>query len=394
MQKTYVLDANVLLQAPYALESFEDNHIVLPLAVLEELDDRKGADGEAGNNARHVLRFLERLRLQGDLVKGVTLPSGGTVRLEVNHVDAALPQGIEPGSRAGRVLKVCRGLMDEGAPVTLVSRDMVARIRAQMMEVPAEDFTTDRLPDGAQPYTGRAEVYISDSLLTAFKKKGAPAEELYTVDGAGERKPVSLTENQFVQVTALRFGGVRPFGVKPRSVGQQFLQEALLLPVAEAPLAIIQGPAGTAKTFYALAAGLEQVLEAEERPYRKILVCRPNAQFDADIGFLPGSEQEKISSLMRPIVDNLEILLDLEGKKKERRSEEELRGRIDYLFDTGVIAAEAMNFMRGRSITDTWHHPGGKGHQGSAAGGPGPDRPPPAGHPEQRIDLRQRPHEG
>ena len=103
-----------------------------------------------------------------------------------------------------------------------------------MMEVPAEDFTTDRLPDGAQPYTGRAEVYISDSLLTAFKKKGAPAEELYTVDGAGERKPVSLTENQFVllrsdtepkktmlgrfheeRVTALRFGGVRPFGVKP-----------------------------------------------------------------------------------------------------------------------------------------------------------------------------------
>lgn len=372
MQKTYVLDANVLLQAPYALESFEDNHIVLPLAVLEELDTLKGAGGEAGNNARQALRFLEDLRLRGDLVKSVILPSGGTVRLEVNHVDAALPQGIEPGSWAGRVLKVCRGLMDEGTPVTLVSRDMVARIRAQMMGVPAEDFTTDRLPDGAQPYTGRTEVYIPDGLLTTFKKKGAPAEELYTVDGAGERKPVSLTENQFVllrsdtepkktmlgrfheeRVTALRFGGVRPFGVKPRSVGQQFMQEALL-PAEEAPLAIFQGPAGTAKTFYALAAGLEQVLEAEERPYRKILVCRPNAQFDADIGFLPGSEQEKISPLMRPIVDNLEILLDLEEKKKERRSEEELRGRIDYFFDTGVITAEAMNFIRGRSITDTW----------------------------------------
>lgn len=133
MQKTYVLDANVLLQAPYALESFEDNHIVLPLAVLEELDTLKGADGEAGNNARQALRFLEDLRLRGDLVKSVILPSGGTVRLEVNHVDAALPQGIEPGSWAGRVLKVCRGLMDEGTPVTLVSRDMVARIRAQMM---------------------------------------------------------------------------------------------------------------------------------------------------------------------------------------------------------------------------------------------------------------------
>ena len=155
------------------------------------------------------------------------------------------------------------------------------------------------------------------------------------MDGAGKQRQVSLTENQFVllrsdtdpkktmlgrfygeKVTALRFGSVHPFDVKPRSVGQQFLQEALLLPAEEVPLAIIQGPAGTAKTFYALAAGLEQVLETEERPYRKILVCRPNAQFDADIGFLPGSEQEKISPLMRPIVDNLEILLDLEGKKR------------------------------------------------------------------------------
>ena len=94
-------------------------------------------------------------------------------------------------------------------------------------------------------------------------------------------------------------------------------------------------------------------MEAEERPYRKILVCRPNAQFDADIGFLPGSEQEKISPLMRPIVDNLEILMDLD-RKKAHRSEEDLHGRIDYLFETGVITAEAMNFMRGRSITDTW----------------------------------------
>ena len=120
----------------------------LPLAVLEELDGLKGADGEAGNNARQALRFLEGLRLSGDLVKGVALPSRGTVRLEVNHVDADLPQGLDPNSRAGRVLKVCRGLMDEGTPATLVSRDMVARIRAQMIGVPAEDFTTDRLPDG------------------------------------------------------------------------------------------------------------------------------------------------------------------------------------------------------------------------------------------------------
>lgn len=372
MQKTYVLDTNVLMQAPYALESFEDNHIILPLAVLEELDGLKRAEGEPGSNARQVIRFLEQLRRQGNLLEGVPLPGGGSLRLEVNHIAVPLPDGMDPSSRDGRVLKVCRGLLEEGTPATLVTRDIVSRIKAQMMGVPAEDFTTDQVPSSAAPYTGRADVYVPNELLASFRKKGLPAGDLYTVDQDGARQPVRLTENQFLllrsdvsekktmlgrfhggRAVPLVHGGARPFGVKPRSVGQQFLQEALLLSADEAPLVIVKGPAGTAKTFYTLAAGLEQVLEAEERTYRKILVCRPNAQFDQDIGFLPGSEQEKISPLLRPIVDNLEILLDLDGKK-EKRTEEELRSRIDYLFTTGVITAEAMNFMRGRSITDTW----------------------------------------
>lgn len=372
MQKTYVLDTNILIQAPYALESFEDNHIVLPLAVLEALDALQQAEGEPGGNARQVIRFLEQLRLRGNLVEGVALPSGGTLRLEVNHVRVALPCGMAPDSSSSRILKVCKGLLDDGVPAILVTRDIMTRIQAQMMGVPAEDFTTDQVPSGAGLYTGRAELYVPDALLSSFKKKGVPAETLYTVDQEGRQHPAALTENQFVLLRSdleerktllgrmqggmavpLRFQSRKPFGVKPRSVGQQFLQEALLLSAEEAPLAIIMGPAGTAKTFYSLAAGLEQVMEAESRTYRKILVCRPNAQFDQDIGFLPGSEQEKISPLMRPIVDNLETLLDLE-RKKESGGEEELRSQIHYLFDTGIITAEAMNFMRGRSITDTW----------------------------------------
>ena len=233
--------------------------------------------------------------------------------------------------------------MDDGVPAILVTRDIVTRIQAQLMGVPAEDFTTDQIPGGAGLYTGRTELYVPDELLSGVQEEGAsPPSTLYTVDREGQRRPAALTENQFVllrsdteekktmlgrfrggTVTPLRCHGRKPFGVKPRSVGQQFLQEALLLGAEEAPLAIIMGPAGTAKTFYSLAAGLEQVMEPESRAYRKILVCRPNAQFDQDIGFLPGSEQEKISPLMRPIVDNLEILLDLE-RKKENGGEEEL----------------------------------------------------------------------
>ena len=148
MQKTYVLDTNILIQAPYALESFEDNHIVLPLAVLEALDALQQAEGEPGGNARQVIRFLEQLRLRGNLVEGVALPSGGTLRLEVNHVRVALPCGMAPDSSSSRILKVCKGLLDDGVPAILVTRDIVTRIQAQMMGVPAEDFTTDQVPSG------------------------------------------------------------------------------------------------------------------------------------------------------------------------------------------------------------------------------------------------------
>lgn len=372
MQKTYVLDSNVLLQAPYALESFEDNHIVLPLAVLEELDTLQSSDGDRGGNARQVIRFLEQVRLQGNLLDGVPLHCGGTLRLEVNHVHTELPHGMDPEDRVSRILKVCKGLTEDGVPVILVSRDIVTRIKAQMMGIPAEEFTTDQISKESLPYTGRADVYVPNDLLSGFKKKGVTAQDLYTLDEQGQQIPVDLTENQFVilhsdtetkktmlgryrsgKVTALEYSNSKPFGVKPRNVGQQFMQEALMMGAKEAPLVIIKGPAGTAKTFYTLAVGLEKVMEQEERQFRKILACRPNAQFDQDIGFLPGSEKEKISPLMRPIVDNLEVLLDLEHKKDRRSSEEELRSRIDYLFETGTITIEAMNFIRGRSITDT-----------------------------------------
>lgn len=372
MEKTYVLDTNVLIQAPHALTSFEEHQVVLPLAVLEELDGLKNADGERGANARQAIRFLEQLRKTGSLTEGVLLPGGGRLRLEVNHVGVELPAGLRPDGADNRILKVCKGLQQEGQQVILVTRDIVARIKAQLMQIPAEDFTTDQVAAPDEQYRGRMDVFVPEEKLGTFKKKGLDPADIYTVDDAGAPQSVELVENQFLilrgdqsgkktllgrfhggRITALCHDKRRPFGVKARNVGQRFLQEALLLPAREAPLVIIKGPAGTAKTFYALAAGLEQVLEQEAPAYRKLLVCRPNAQFDADIGFLPGDEQEKISPLMRPIADNLEILLSQEERVCPR-SEEDLHSRVDYLFTSGIITAEAMNFMRGRSITDTW----------------------------------------
>lgn len=120
-----------------------------------------------------------------------------------------------------------------------------------------------------------------------------------------------------------------------------------------APLVIIQGMAGTAKTFYSLAVGLEKVYNSSSDEYRRIIVCRPNAQFDDDIGFLPGSEKEKIAPLMRPIIDNLEQILDSDEEKRYE-NEEELSDKILEIFERGIIQTEALNFIRGRSLVKTY----------------------------------------
>ena len=124
-------------------------------------------------------------------------------------------------------------------------------------------------------------------------------------------------------------------------------------PADKAPLVIIKGMAGTSKTFYTLAVGLEKVLNNPTGEYRRILISRPNAQFDSDIGFLPGDEQEKISPLMRPIIDNLEQLID-SNEEERYKDEMELQGKIDEIFERGLIQTEALNYIRGRSIVKTY----------------------------------------
>src|SRR5699024_7052095 len=129
----------------------------------------------------------------------------------------------------------------------------------------------------------------------------------------------------------LEYQKSEPYGVSPRNAGQYFLQEALMQPAKDAPLVIVKGMAGTAKTFYSLAVGLEKIVNNPTKEYRRILICRPNAQFDSDIGFLPGDEQEKISPLMRPIIDNLEQLID-SNEQERYRDERELQGKIEEIF--------------------------------------------------------------
>ena len=373
MQKTFILDTNVLIQAPQALLSFDNNEVVLPLVVLEELDLHKKDSGDVGYNVRETIRLLETLRKDGDLTQGVRNECGGSLRVEKNFIDIELPCDMPEHKSDNRILKVCLGLQKTGSrPVVLVSKDILLRIKAQVVGIEAQDYTTEQVSGQKKQYGGRADVFTDASHFHEFKKKGIPRDAVYQSDEEGNISAPELYENEFLiihedqAVNKTQLGRVKgdkiwrldyrketPYGIKPRNVGQYFLQEALMQPADRAPLVIVKGVAGTSKTFYSLAVGLEKVLNRPTGEYRRILICRPNSQFDSDIGFLPGDEQEKISPLMRPIMDNLEQLVD-SNEAERYQNEGELQDKIEEIFDRGLIKAEALNFIRGRSIVQTY----------------------------------------
>ena len=373
MKKIYVLDTNVLIQAPHALKCFEDNEVVLPLVVLEELDTHKRDEGERGANVREAIRILEQLRGSGDLIKGIKLDNGGFLRVEKNFKDVELPKDLSEYKSDNRILKVCKGLTDTSKnKVILVTKDILLRIKAEILGVKSEDYTTEQVAGHSEQYSGRIDVFVPEDVFKDFKKKGIPVDKVYCCDENGKQYAPELFENEFVVVRAdqstnktqmgrvcgkvikkLEYEKSQPYGIKPRNAGQYFLQEALMQPADVAPLVIVKGMAGTAKTFYSLAVGLEKMINRPTGEYRRILVCRPNSQFDDDIGFLPGEEQEKISPLMRPIIDNLEQLID-SNEEERYKDEKELQGKTDEVFERGIVQCEALNFIRGRSILKTY----------------------------------------
>ncbi|WP_026492495.1 PhoH family protein [Butyrivibrio sp. XPD2002] len=373
MKKIYVLDTNVLIQAPHALRCFDDNDVVLPLVVLEELDTHKRDEGERGANVREVIRLLELLREKGDLTKGVELQDGATLRVEKNFKDVELPKDMVEYKSDNRILRVCKGLADTSKEeVILVTKDILMRIKAQLLGIKAQDFTTEQVVSHGEQYSGRIRVYAPEEIFKEFRRKGVPVDAVYTCDENGDKVKPELYENQFVilqgdqstnktqmgrvdhgVIRKLEFEKAQPYGVTPRNAGQYFLQEALMQPAEKAPLVIVKGMAGTAKTFYSLAVGLEKMVNRPTGEYRRILICRPNSQFDDDIGFLPGDEQDKIGPLMRPIIDNLEQLID--SSEEERYADEkELQDKTDEIFERGIVQTEALNFIRGRSILKTY----------------------------------------
>jgi PhoH-like ATPase len=347
VKKTYILDTNVLLHDPESLFSFEDNAIVLPLSVIEELDRIKRRSDEVGRNAREVSRRLDELRAQGRLSEGVGLASGGSVRIEINGSQPDNhPYGIDLNTTDNRILALAYALMNHGQTrVILVTKDLNLRIKADVLGLAAEDFYSDKV-DYHQLYSGVTELYLDHEEIDRFYREG------YVDYRAGDLQPhqfcilkladssskSALARYSHHRLQKLTHDGKAVYGIKALNKEQKFALDLLL--DEDIQVVTLVGKAGTGKTILALAAGLERVLEGGGR-YNRILITRPIVPLGNDIGYLPGDKEDKIRPWMQPIYDNLEYLCNEHIQPN---------GCIDYLIANGKIELEALTYIRGRSI--------------------------------------------
>ncbi|MEH7203828.1 hypothetical protein C9414_10670 [Bacillus sp. Nf3] len=356
MSKIYVLDTNVLLQDPNSIFSFEDNEVVIPAVVLEEVDSKKRYMDEVGQNARRVSRLIDGLRSKGKLHEKITLESKGTLRIELNHRSFhELQEIFIEKTNDNRILAVAKNLSLEeetkphGRPVILVSKDVLVRVKADAIGLQAEDFLSDRVLQNEDIDNGYHELYIpTEQLNTFYKQSQLPIKEVTSVPlnphqfvimkGNEGGSALGMLDQKAENVKRLVYDQEHVWGIRPKNVQQTMALELLLR--RDIPLVTLIGKAGTGKTLLALAAGLMQTEDLGM--FKKLIVARSIVPVGKDLGYLPGEKEEKLRPWMQPIYDNLEFLFNT---KKP--------GELDaILAGIGSIQVEALTYIRGRSIPD------------------------------------------
>ena len=355
MRKTFVLDTNVLLHDPRAMFSFEDNDVVIPIYVVEEIDSFKKDLSELGRNARQVSRYLDNLRDEGSLASGVKLDRGGSLRVATT-AKMLPPELTTDRGQDSKILAVAVELAEKQKGkerVVFITKDTNLRIRADAMRIQTEDYEPEHIQLD-ELYKGYSELEVEPHLVDKFYADGgidlpdpyySPNEYLILKD---KEKPtrtalgrVRLQENRISPVDQYKQG---VWGIRPRNMEQHFALDALL--DDQVKLVTLVGKAGTGKTVMAIAAGLAKV--TEENVFQRLLVSRPIFPLGKDIGYLPGDVEEKLNPWMQPIFDNVEFLMGLTTKEKKRgRSYKEM-------LDMGIMQIEPLTYIRGRSIPNQY----------------------------------------
>jgi len=344
-RRTYVLDTSVLLADPAATKRFAEHEVVLPVVVITELEGKRHHP-ELGFFARSALRALDELRIvNGRLDQPVPVGTeGGTLRVELNHTDAgSLPSGFRLGDNDTRILAVARNLADEGHRVTLVSKDLPLRIKASAVGLDAEEYRAEAVSSSDTGYTGMAELEVPAGDLDELYEDGvidlAEARDLPCHNGLvllSERGTALARVGADKRVHLVR-GDRDAFGIHGRSAEQRVALEMLLDP--EVGIVSLGGRAGTGKSAMALCAGLEAVME--RRQHTKVVVFRPLfAVGGQELGYLPGSEGEKMSPWAQAVFDTLGALVSREV--------------VDEVMDRGMLEVLPLTHIRGRSLHDAF----------------------------------------
>ena len=356
MKKVFILDTNVLLSNPLSIFKFDDNDVVIPISVIEEIDTFKKDQSDIGRNAREVSRVLDKLRTRGTLSSGIKLfddrEDSGQLYVYLGHNMDILPE-LLASSTDNHILAIGMTLQKQFGDtrrVIIITKDTNLRIKSDAFGLAAEDFAADKV-DISHMYTGVLEMTVEAAVINKFyidreiriegefypnqfvilEDKADPSASVFGIyDGA----------EKIIKMVDPRTEGI--WGIFPRNMEQAMALECLLNDKIR--LVTLSGQAGTGKTLMAIAAGL--VKTTDEDQYQKLLVSRPIFPMGRDIGYLPGDLDEKLNPWMQPIFDNLELLLggSTSGRKKGmNKSHQEL-------INQGMLAVEPLTYIRGRSL--------------------------------------------
>ena len=353
-KKTYVLDTNVYLSDATSISAFGNNDIVIPLKVLEEIDKHKKRQDGVGANARKTIRTLDELRDRGCLKRGVRLGKGkGIVRARPYDTSTVLPQSFDIKNADNEIIGVAVGEQAETPrrKVIVVSRDINMRVKCDALGIMCEGYVDNQVVNDLDDiYAGFVNQLVDEQVIDRFYNN----EEVILDDETSE-----LYDNQFLMLvsnsnpkkTALaRLRSVKKplrtiveykqgiWGVHPRNKEQTFAIDLLM--DEDIPIITLTGKAGCGKTLLAVAAGLQQVLETKK--YKRLVISRPVQPLGKDIGFLPGTLEEKMAPWIAPIEDNLKHLMNDDKVSLEMYTEK------------GLIEIEALTYIRGRSITNAF----------------------------------------
>ena len=362
MSKIFVIRVNSLLSSPDSTMRFgSDNEIVIPLAVIDELQEYRGKP-EKRKVADEILSYIESFDIIKLMNEGVKQANGSILKVAKNFHDIEVDmEGITERDR--RIFQVCLGLKREkrNKKVILVSKSKAIRIKAKSLGIDAEDFRDDLFPAPNEQYTGRVNVEVTSNAVNKFyKDKVIPLSEIIT------DTKIAWIQNMFVEAHVIgssqsflgRYDGekivplnfinnIYPYGIHPKNAGQKMLLECLLHESDIAPLVIAKGGAGTGKTYCSLAVALDAI---ENKKYSRILVATPSETVGNEkLGFLPGDMRDKISPYLGGIKDNLSILIN--GSKKREPGEMYEDG--EYYFEKGTIQVQPIGFLRGRTIVNS-----------------------------------------